>query len=197
MLLNIVALLVLLASSDIAIGQVLTTAETTGRGAQTVMISENHLFVDGARLNIAYGQYIWGASKHLDLYASLGSTNIEAQNQEWIGVGGNFNLLQVKKFDVSLFHICSAPINQRLRASTVLMNPAVIVSRGVNKTWTLYSGINSLFPVGARDRGLFTPLTREINIPAGVAVSRGKWAIFLESDIGHQNALGFGISRSL
>lgn len=62
--------------------QVLTTAETLGRGSQAVMLSENHLFVDGVDLNIAYAQYVRGMSKRFDLYVSFGTTNIQGQNQE-------------------------------------------------------------------------------------------------------------------
>ncbi len=136
-----------------ALSQVLATASTVGKGTEVVIASENHLFVDGVNLNVGYAQYVRGITKTFDLYASVGSTNFGGENQEWVGVGGNLHLFQAAKFDVSLFSVASVPVNRRKEASTVLLNSAVVISREVSKTVTLYSGTNGLFPIGAKERG--------------------------------------------
>lgn len=174
--------------------QVLTTGDTLGKNKQALLGSENHLFVDGVRLNIAYGQYVRGLTDRFDLYLSAGGTNIFRSNQAWIAVGGNLHLFRVEKFSVSLFNNCSLPLNRVKESSTVLLNSAVVVSRSMTKSITLYSGINGLFPIGARSRGVFTPTSRQLNVPAGLAYTRGKWTLFIEGDIGHTKALGVGIS---
>ncbi len=183
--------------SGSVLAQVLTTGETLGRGAQAVMLSENHLFVDGVDLNNGYLQYVRGLSGRFDLYVSVGTTHLMRRDQEWVGAGGNLHLFRVRKFAVSWYNVCSLPVNHTTEASTVLLNSALVVSREVNKTITLYSGVNSLLPIGARDRGFFTPMQREFNVPVGAAIFHGKWAVFLEGDIGHLKMAGVGISRSL
>jgi hypothetical protein len=176
-----------------ATAQVLTTASTVGKGTTVAMLSENHLFVDGTDLNIGYAQYIHGVTKTFDFYASVGTTNFAGENQEWVGAGGNLHLFQAAKFDVSLYSVVSVPVNRRNEASTVLLNSAVVVSREINKTLTLYSGGNGLFPIGAKERGFFTPTTRKLNVPAGAAISHGKWVLFFEGDIGRLKAVGVGV----
>src|SRR3989338_1148840 len=102
--------------------QVLTTAETLGKGKQAVLLAENHLFVDGVNLNIAYAQYIRGLSDRFDLYLTIGGTNIENEDQAWFSIGGNLHLLRLQGFDTSLLNIVSLPINSRDQSSTLLLN---------------------------------------------------------------------------
>ncbi len=179
----------------IAGAQVLTTAETLGKGRQAVMFSENRLFVGGDKLNIAYVQYVRGLTKRFDLYVSLGETRIFGENQAWLGLGGNLNLFRVEKVNVSIFNIFSVPVHRRSEASTVLLNSAIVVSRNITERFALYSGVNSLWPIGAKERGLFTPATKKINVPLGTAVFLGKWGIFAESDLGRLKAVGIGVAR--
>jgi len=185
-------------------GQVLTTAETLGRGNQAVLLSENRIFVDGARLHLVVGQYVRGVSDRVDLYLVGGLTRTDDEtesdvlNQSWLGLGGNWSIAEFRQFRVSLFGVLSAPLTRREQASEVLANPALIVSRTVVKDrLTLYGGVNALVPIGHRERGWFTPTRTEVNVPAGAFILLGKWGLFVEGDIGHLKAVGVGLSRSL
>lgn len=175
--------------------QVLTTAETSGKGKQSVLFSENRLFVDGVQLNIVYLQYVRGINNKFDFYASVGGTRIFGENQAWLGVGGNVHLFRAKRLDVCLFNVASVPLHRRRDSSTVLLNSALVVSQSFEK-FSLYSGVNSLIPIGVAARGLFTPPEKKINVPFGVFIPRGRWGIFTETDIGHLKAVGVGVSYS-
>lgn len=178
-------------------GQVLTTAETVGKSNQAVMVTENHLFTNGADLNIAYAQYVRGMRPYFDFYGSVGETTIFGGNQTFVGVGGNLHLFTAKKIGTSLFTIASIPLNRQRQASTVLLNSAIVVSRPISVKWSLYSGVNGLFPIGARARGIFTPTSDQFNAPIGAAFLGKKWSFFFEGDVGPLKAVGVGVGRSL
>jgi hypothetical protein len=176
--------------------QILTTGETLGKNRQAIMFSGNWLFVDSDKLNIAYLQYIRGLNERFDFYLSAGGTRIYRENQEWVGIGGNLRLFRVEKVNVSGFNIFSVPVHRRSEASTVLLNSAIVVSRNITERVALYSGINSLWPIGARERGVFTPPTKKINVPLGIGVFWGRWGIFTEGDFGRLKGVGIGISKT-
>lgn len=176
--------------------QVLTTGQTLGKNNQVLMMSENRLFVDGVDLNIAYAQYARGLNKRFDFYGSVGETSIFGRNQTWLGAGGNLHLFTAKKMDASFFNVASTPLNRPREASMVLLNSALVVSRPVTQLLTLYTGLNGLFPIGARARGIFTPTTNKMNVPIGLNVSGKKWGLFVEGDIGRLKSVGIGIGRS-
>ncbi len=192
-----------LASSSIASAQVLTTADTLGRGAQGVLASDNHIWVDDVRLHIIVGQYVRGLSGSVDLYVLASDTRTEDEagtaviNQFSVGAGGNWRVARFKGFSVSIFGIVSVPLTRRDQASDVLANPAVVISRTViADRLALYSGVNALVPIGHRSRGWFTPPDTKVNVPAGALIMLGKWGIFAEVDIGPLKALGIGLSRT-
>ena len=196
--------ILVLAACAPAQAQVLTTAETLGRGNAGVLLSENRIFVDGARLHLAVGQYVRGLSNRFDLYLVGGTTRTDDEagarvlTQAWLGAGGNVALGQWNGFRASAFGVVSAPLNRRNQASVVLANPALVVSRTVVKNrLAMYTGVNALVPIGHRDRGWFTPPDTKINVPAGALLMLGKWGVFAEADIGYLKALGFGLSRGL
>ncbi len=194
-----------LAASLVAPGagaQVLSTADTLGQGAQSVFVSENRIFVDGARLHIIVGQYVRGVRKDLDVYVLVASTRTDDEvgeivlSQASIGGGANWKLGDWHGFSASLFGVASLPINRRNQASDVLANPAIIVSRVVIPDHlALYSGVNALVPIGHRSRGWFTPPDTKVNVPAGALFMLGKWGLFAEADIGHLKAMGAGLAR--
>jgi hypothetical protein len=196
-------LVVLLASFCPALeAQILTTAETLGKGKQAVLFSENRVFVDDARLHLIVGQYVRGLSNRFDLYLVGGATRTDDEagtsvlTQFWVGVGGNWSFGQWKGFRASLFCVVSVPVTRRDQASDVLANPALVVSRTVvPNRLVLYSGLNALVPIGHRERGWFTPPDTKVNVPAGALIMLGPWGIFGEADIGHLKALGLGLTR--
>lgn len=166
--------------------QVLTTAETLGRAKQAVLVSENRIFVDGARLHLVVGQYVRGITDRFDLYVVAGVTRTDNQpgtaveSQGWAGAGGNVALGEWKGFRASFFGVVSVPFSRRGEASEVLANPAVVVSRTIVKDrLALYTGVNALVPIGHRDRGWFTPTTVHVNVPAGALIMLGKWGASL------------------
>ena len=201
-------LLVVVALVFAAVGtseaQVLTTAETIGRAHQAVLFSENRVFVEGARLHMVVGQYVRGVADHVDIYVVAGATRTDDEagtsvlNQAWLGAGANWSVGSWRGFRASLFGVVSAPITRRSQASVILANPAVVVSRTIIKDrLALYTGVNALVPVGHADRGWFTPPDTKVNVPAGALIMAGKWGLFVEADIGHLRALGFGLALSL
>jgi hypothetical protein len=200
--LRLLLLLIGLAASPAA-AQVLTTADTLGKGAQSVFVSENRLFVDGARLHVAIGQYVRGVAANVDVYVLAGhtrttdETDTVVQGQSWVGGGGNWRVGRWQGFSVSLFGVASVPLNRRDQACRVLLNPALIVSRTVVRDrLALYTSLNAVLPLGKRERGWFTPTRNEFNVPAGAMLMLGRWAAFAEADLGHLKALGFGIART-
>ena len=198
LLLSAVLALALLASAPSAQAQVLTTGQTLGKGNQLAMVSESRLAVDSVTLNIPYVMYARGLSKEFDLYILLGDTSIFGENQVFAGVGGNLHLFKVGKLDISTLNVVSAGLHRRHESSSVLLNDALIASYAFNARFSLYSGVNALVPVGARERGLFTPPTYKVNVPIGAAFTfkQGKWSLFVEQDIGRLKATGIGVSRS-
>jgi len=184
--------------------QVLTTADNLGRGNAGVLVSENRIFVDGARLHLVVGQYVRGISDRFDLYLVAGTTRTDDEigasvlTQAWLGAGGNLGLGEWNGFRASLFGVVSAPLNRRDQASVILANPALVVSRTIVKNrLAMYTGVNALVPLGHRERGWFTPPDTKVNVPAGALVMLGKWGVFAEADIGHLKAIGFGLSRGV
>ena len=198
----VAAVLVFLAGS-VSEAQVLTTADTLGKGTQGTLVSDNRIFVDGARLHIIAGQYVRGLASRLDLYLVATDTRTDDEagmavlDQFSLGVGANCTLARWSGFSVSLFGIVSVPVTRRDQASDVLVNPALVVSRTIVKDrLALYGGVNALVPVGHRSRGWFTPPDTKVNAPAGALVMLGKWGIFGEVDIGPLTAVGVGLSRT-
>jgi len=177
--------------------QVLATAETLGKGTSAVLFTDNVIVPgDGiAYLNIAYGQYARGVHDRADLYVSFGETTTEGSTQVWIGGGGNVRLARMRKVSVSLFGIATIPLSRRDEACLVLLNPALIVSAPVTKALSLYSGVNSLVPIGERARGIFTPPSSKVNVPIGATYAIGAWGVWGEADLGTLRAFGIGFSR--
>jgi len=177
--------------------QVLATAETLGKGTSAVLFTDNVIVPgDGIpNLNIAYGQYARGVHNRADLYVSFGETTTEGSTQVWIGGGGNVRLARIRKVSVSLFGIATVPLSRRDEACLVLLNPAVIVSTPVTKSLAVYSGVNSLVPIGERARGIFTPPSSKVNAPIGASYAIGAWGVWGEADFGTLRAFGIGLSR--
>ena len=187
----------LLAGAARADAQVLATAETLGRGKSAVLLTDNVIVPgDGiANLNIAYGQYARGLHDRADLYLSLGETTTEGSTQVWLGGGGNVRLARIRRVALSLFAVASVPLNHRDQACQVLLNPALIVSAPLGPKASVYSGVNSLVPIGDRARGIFTPPSVKVNAPIGATYAIGAWGLWGEADVGNLRAVGFGVSR--
>jgi hypothetical protein len=176
---------------------VLTIGETLGRGKSGLLLSDN-VISPGAgipNLNIAYGMWAKGLTDRFDLYLSAGATTTEGATQGWLGGGGNLRLMRVKKVAVSLFGVASVPLNRRDEACRVLLNPALVASAPLGAKLTVYSGLNSLIPLGDRARGIFTPPSVKANVPIGATYAIGPWGLWGEADFGNLRALGLGLTR--
>ena len=178
--------------------QVLSTAETLGRGTSALLISDNAIVPgDGiANLNNAFGQFAHGLHDRFDVYLAAGAITTEGSTQTWIGGGGNLRLARVRKVALSLFAIASVPLTRRDEACQVLLNPALIVSTPIGAKLSIYSGLNSLVPIGDRSRGIFTPPSTKVNVPIGAAYAIGRWGLWAEADFGNLRAFGAAVTRT-
>jgi hypothetical protein len=189
--------LVVVAAAGRADAQVLSTAETLGKGKSGLLFSDNVIVPgDGiANLNNAFGQFARGLTERFDLYLAAGATMTEGSTQAWIGGGGNLRLVRIGKAAVSLFGIATVPLTHRDEACQVLLNPALIVSAPLGTKVAVYSGVNSLVPIGDRARGIFTPPSTKVNVPIGVTYAIGPWGLWGEADFGNLRAFGVGLTR--
>ena len=139
--------------------QVLTIGDTLGKGKAGVLLSDNVIVPgDGIpNLNIAYVEFAKGLTDRFDLYLSAGETTTDGATQGWLGGGGNLRLVRIQKVTLSFFSIASVAVNRRDEACQVLWNPALVASVPLSKTFTVYTGLNGLIPIGDRERGIFTP----------------------------------------
>jgi hypothetical protein len=190
------AIILILLLAPAVYGQILTTAVTVGKGNQVLTISGNRVIDGDDHINVFYGMYTRGLTPRFDLYVGVGETSISGKSQAWVGVGENIKLFSMGKSSLSFFTIASVPLNRFKEACTVLLNPAVVVSRPLTKRLTIYSGVNSFIPVGAKRRGPFTPNEAKFNVPLGASIEFSGWSLAVESDLGRIKAIGIGISRS-
>jgi hypothetical protein len=174
---------------------VLTTADTIGKGKNAFLLSDNQLYIDGFRLNIAYGEYARGLTDRFDVYLALGETTTDGQTQGWVGTGGNLRVMKIRRVSVSAFNLASIPITRRDEACLVLLNSALVVSIPAGSKVFVYSGVNSLIPIGERARGVFTPAETLFNAPIGATYAMGSWGLWGEFDAGPLHAIGVGLTR--
>ena len=194
---RVLAACVLTLTADLAQAQVLSIGETLGRGKSGLLLTDNAI-VPGEgipNLNIFYGEFARGLSDRFDLYLAFGETTTDGETQVWTGGGGNLRLARAGKVTFSLFTVASVALTRRDEACQVLWNPALIASTPVGKQLTVYSGVNSLIPIGDRERGIFTPPSTKVNVPIGATYAIGPWGLWGEVDVGNLQAVGVGITR--
>jgi len=194
---RVLAACVLTLTADLAQAQVLSIGETLGRGKSGLLLTDNAI-VPGEgipNLNIFYGEFARGLGDRFDLYLSFGETTTDGETQVWTGGGGNLRLARAGKVTFSLFTVASVALTRRDEACQVLWNPALIASTPVARQLTVYSGVNSLIPIGDRERGIFTPPSTRVNVPIGATYAIGPWGLWGEVDVGNLQAVGVGITR--
>ena len=194
---RVLAACVLTLTADLAQAQVLSIGETLGRGKSGLLLTDNAI-VPGEgipNLNIFYGEFARGLSDRFDLYLAFGETTTDGETQVWTGGGGNLRLARARKVTFSLFTVASVALTRRDQACQVLWNPALIASTPVARQLTVYSGVNSLIPIGDRERGIFTPPSTRVNVPIGATYAIGPWGLWGEVDVGNLQAVGVGITR--
>jgi len=194
---RVLAACVLTLTADLAQAQVLSIGETLGKGKSGLLLTDNAI-VPGEgipNLNIFYGEFARGLSDRFDVYLAFGETTTDGETQVWTGGGGNLRLARAGKVTFSLFTVASVALTRRDEACQVLWNPALIASTPVGKQLTVYSGVNSLIPIGDRERGIFTPPSAKVNVPIGATYAIGPWGLWGEVDVGNLQAVGVGITR--
>jgi hypothetical protein len=191
---RVLAAFAVLLCARCAAAQVLTTGDTIGKGKTGMLLTENGVFVDDVRLNIAYGELVRGLSSRFDLYIAGGATTTEGETQAWVGSGGNLHVLSFRRLSVSAYNVASVALTRRDEACDVLLNSALVASVSAGSRVFLYSGVNSLIPIGHRARGVFTPPDSKFNVPIGATVLFGRWGLWGEFDAGPLHALGVGVS---
>jgi hypothetical protein len=174
-----------------ASGQVLITGETGGSGTQAVVVTANLISVkDFGTLKNFWGQYGYGLTGRIDVFALYGAITVFGDTQQYIGGGSNIGILQRGRhgIDVSFFSNVSVPITRRDEAATWLGTFAFVASRPIrigSLPMTPYGGFEALVPVGQRARGVFTPVETLHAAIVGVAIPLDKtWAAFVEYDPG-------------
>lgn len=179
--------------------QVLITGETGGKGNQAVLFTVNGLAPEGLRLFNAYVSYGYAVSDRVGLMATYGNITALGQTQHYAGVGFNAQLLRREKsfVDISSFNVLTTPLHRRKEASTLLLNSAIVASRPITSTVTLYSGINFLIPIGSVRDELFTPPETFVNVPIGASIRLAdKWYFYGEVDAGpNLKTAGIGFLR--
>jgi len=194
---RVLAACVLTLTADLAQAQVLSIGETLGKGKSGLLLTDNAI-VPGEgipNLNIFYGEFARGLSDRFDVYLAFGETTTDGETQVWTGGGGNLRLARARKVTFSLFTVASVALTRRDQACQVLWNPALIASTPVARQLTVYSGVNSLIPIGDRERGIFTPPSTRVNVPIGATYAIGPWGLWGEVDVGNLQAVGVGITR--
>jgi hypothetical protein len=191
------AVLLCLCATQALEAQVLTIGETLGKGKSGILLTDNVVVPgdDIPNLNIAYGEFARGLSDRFDLYLAAGATTTDGATQGWLGGGGNLRLVRIQKVTLSFFSIASVALNRRDEACQVLWNPALVASVPLSKTFTVYSGLNGLIPIGDRERGIFTPPSAKTNVPIGGTYAIGAWGLWAEADFGNLRAFGVGLTR--
>jgi hypothetical protein len=143
-----------------------------------------------ANLTNVWAQYGYGLTERVDVFAAYGAMRVFGETQHYVGIGSNVGVLQRSRhgLDVSLFSNVSVPLTRRDEAATLLVTLAVIASRPVkigSLLMTPYGGFDAVAPVGARARGVFTPVE---TLPAGlvgVAIPFQKtWTAYVEYNHG-------------
>ena len=180
-----------LAGAATANGQILLTGEPGGKGAQSLAVTANLISPKAfANLTNIWGQYGYGLSDRVDIYGAYGAIRVFGETQHYVGVGSNIGFLRRSDHgvDVSLLNNVSTPLTRRGEAATLLVTLALIASRPVtlgSLLITPYGGVEALAPIGARARGVFTPVETLYAGIVGVAIPLQKtWAAYFEYNPG-------------
>ncbi len=180
--------------------QVLITGETGGKGSKALLFTANGLAPEGLNLFNTYVQLGYGIGKKIDLMAAYGNITALGQSQNYAGLGANINIVRREKalVDVSFFNVLTVPLHRRKESSTLLLNSAIVASRPITSTVTLYGGINFLVPIGREVKNkLFTPPETFVNVPIGFSMNLSKkWVFYGEVDPGpNLKTAGIGFLR--
>lgn len=194
-----------LAGDVTAHGQVLLTGEPGGSGAQNLAVTANLISPKAfANLGNIWTQYGHGLTDRVDIFAAYGAIRVFGGTQHYIGIGSNIGVLRRSqhRFDVSLFNNVSMPLTRRDEAATLLVTLALIASRPVkigSLPITPYGGFETVAPVGARARGVFTPVETLHAGIVGVAIPLQKtWTVYVEYNPGpNLRSAGAGIAVTI
>ena len=199
--LAIIIITILFASQISA--QVLVTGETGGKGGKAIFLSANGLNPEGLSLFNVYGQYVYGLTDRLDIFGTYGNISALGKTQHYVGLGWNINILKrsLVGVDVAFFNVITTPLNKRGDSSTILLTPAVIASRPVvinGKSFGIYSGFNTIVPIGQTSDTIFTPPDTLWSVPIGATMSLSNgWSLYAEFDIGAEiKSAGIGFLKA-
>ena len=159
---------------------------------------------DFGNLTNFWAQYGYGLTDRVDVFAAYGDITVFGETQQYVGIGSNIGVLRRDRhgLDVSFFSNASAPLTRRDQAATVLVTLAFIASRPVrfgSALLTLYGGFETIVPVGARARGVFTPVeTLHAGIVGAAVPLQKTWTAYVEYNPGpNLRSGGAGIAVTL
>ena len=173
--------------------QVISTAETSGRGKTTFLGSVNGNRYAGVN---GTGGYFWagrGMTDSFDLFTIDGWSTVPGATQAWVGAGSNLRFAKLAGWDMSLYQYATTPVNRRGMASTLLYDACWINSRHVGPV-VPYVGLNAVVPIGNRNQSAFTPPKTEYTLPIGLSVPSGKAFLYFEADVGKMMVFSAGVS---
>ena len=173
--------------------QVISTAETSGRGKTTLLGSFNANRYAGVS---GTGGYFWGGrgiTDSFDVFTIDGWSTVPRATQAWVGAGSNLRFAKLFGWDMSLYQYATTPVNRRAMASTLLYDACWINSRHVGAV-VPYIGVNAIVPIGNRNQSTFTPPRTEYNVPIGLSVPVGKTSVYFEVDAGKMMLFSGGVS---
>jgi hypothetical protein len=186
--------------SDVVMGQTLTTAETLGKGNESLFFAGNALIVkDFTTCAYNYGQFLYGLTNRIDLYSGIGATTGLGQTQWSAILGPNVNLVKSKIVSVSNYTTINTGLNNRSQSCPAWVFNSIVVSKNFKlrkQTYTGYSGYSFLVPLGHdKSDKLFTPPKTCKNIPMGLAIPVGKQFLFVEYNYGRdQQMVSLGLA---
>ncbi|HEY4506581.1 MAG TPA: hypothetical protein VJH71_00205 [Candidatus Paceibacterota bacterium] len=191
---------IVLALAQSAFAQFQFTAETGGKGSQSLLFSANAVQPNNfTTMGNFWTAYTTGVHNKVDAFALYGNITAFGQTQHYWGGGSNISLLNRKQvgFDASFFNMATMPFNKQGKSSTALVLIGPIVSRPLNRTKSLvlYGGILSTIPVGQRSDKLFTPST-PVNVGSVGLVTRLSSNVQLMTEYNqgpNQKNLGVGL----
>lgn len=195
MKLTTVVLMALIVAS-VSFAQVMSTADTLGKGKNALFLGTAPTWVSGGDMGTANFVQVWhGFTDRIDGFCGVAVFTVPDQAQANGLCGINANLVQVKpkddpkapsKFSVSTFQMVATGLHARKDSSTFWWYPAVIANTNVpvgKTTLSPYVGYAVTVPVGNIENKVFTFDQPVHNVPVGLAITRGRFVFFAEYDV--------------
>jgi hypothetical protein len=179
--------------------QAVQIADTIGKGKKVLFVSPSAIVAkDFTTLAYSFAQVGYGVSTRADVYVGASENVVFGQKQTAIIGGANVTLFRPGPVSVSAYNQVGTALNRRKDAATATLYSALLVSLTLNEKKpnrpTPYTGYSVLVPLGNTEGKVFTPSEPMHNIPIGIMIPRGHWALFAEYGFGKkQQTVSMGV----